>query len=107
MSNQPYTYTTLAMYGNDKPQLSVHFHTSDMRVGTLLVEGLRPVVHLSTCEADVMISTTGGGPVTDQDVSLARELLDAATRYLADCERLRADQSSSDTTSKAVSETAA
>ena len=41
----------------------------------------------------MVISTTGGGPVTEQDVTLARQLADAAARYLADCERLHTEQS--------------
>ncbi|WP_405142807.1 hypothetical protein OG589_35995 [Sphaerisporangium sp. NBC_01403] len=38
-------------------------------------------------------TTTGGGPVTEQDVTLARAIFNAAALYLADCERLRAEQS--------------
>ena len=55
--------------------------------------GGRPFLHLSSPEAQVVISTTGGGPVTDQDVTLARQIADAATRYLADCERIHAERS--------------
>jgi hypothetical protein len=91
-SRNPYTYVSMAMHGTDRPQLHVSFHTPHLRVSTLLVEKVRPVLYLETDEADLMISTTGGGPVTDQDVTLARQIVDAATAYLADCERLHAEQ---------------
>ncbi|RVX46042.1 hypothetical protein EDD27_8884 [Nonomuraea polychroma] len=93
MNLGPYTHISLSMYGQDKPQLHVSFHTPAMRVGTLLVKQVRPVLCLETSEACVMISTTGGDRVTDQDVNLARQIVEAATRYLADCERLHADRS--------------
>ncbi|MFI7641585.1 hypothetical protein [Nonomuraea sp. NPDC049400] len=94
-SRDPYTYVSMAMYGTDRPQLHVSFHTPDLRVSTL-VQKVRPVLCLETDEADLMISTTGGGPVTDQDVRLARQIVDAAAHYLADCERRYAEQSAPD-----------
>ncbi|MER6949978.1 hypothetical protein ABZ297_44620 [Nonomuraea sp. NPDC005983] len=104
MTLDPYTYVTLSVHGDEKPQMHVSFHTPEISVNLLTVEDVRPVLHLSTREADVMISTTGAGPVTDHDVTLAREIFNAAAQYLADCERLYSGQSA---TGKATDQTAA
>ncbi|NJP27555.1 MULTISPECIES: hypothetical protein [unclassified Microbispora] len=55
------------------------------------------------------ISTTGAGPATASDVETARRIFDAAARYLADCERMHAEQSatSDQLTLPATGETAA
>ncbi|MBE3012292.1 hypothetical protein IL992_24315 [Microbispora sp. NEAU-D428] len=37
------------------------------------------------------VSTTGAGPVSAEDLDIAREIFNAAARYLADCERLHAE----------------
>ncbi|MFI7133854.1 hypothetical protein ACIBQ1_49825 [Nonomuraea sp. NPDC050153] len=95
-SRDPYTYVSMAMYGTERPQLHISFHTPYLRANTMLVEKVRPVLCLETSEAGLTISTTGAGLVTDQDVMLARKIADAATAYLADCERLHAEQSAPD-----------
>ncbi|MGW0192085.1 hypothetical protein [Nonomuraea sp. NPDC003201] len=94
MSREPYTYVSMSLHGRDRAQLNVSFHTPRIRLENLVIQGTRPLLSMSTPEADVSISTTGGGPVTDQDLAVARALLDAATCYLADCERLHAIESS-------------
>ncbi|MEV1248573.1 hypothetical protein [Nonomuraea sp. NPDC049750] len=86
------------------PRLIVSFHTSEVRVAARVIDERRPYLAFSTSEADVSVSTTGGGPVTDADLALAREIYSAAARYLADCERLHAEQSA---TGKAIDQTAA
>ncbi|MEV4582005.1 hypothetical protein AB0K16_53110 [Nonomuraea jabiensis] len=42
--------------------------------------------------ADVTIGTTNTTEVTDEHVTFARQLLDAAAAFLTDCERLHAEQ---------------
>ena len=55
--------------------------------------GSRPYLAFSTPEADISVSTTGGGPITDADLTLAGEIYSAAAHYLADCERLHTEPS--------------
>ncbi|MFI7152596.1 hypothetical protein ACIBO2_47405 [Nonomuraea sp. NPDC050022] len=86
------------------PRLIVSFHTSEVQVAARVIDERRPYLAFSTSEADVSVSTTGGGPVTDADLALAREIYSAAARYLADCERLHAEQPA---TGKATDQTAA
>ncbi|MFF5206622.1 hypothetical protein [Streptosporangium sp. NPDC000396] len=88
---RPYTHASASIDENGT-RLSVSFNTPDVSVKVLGAQRERPFLSLSTAEAWVSISTTGGGPVTERDVTLAREIFNAAARYLADCERLHAAQ---------------
>ncbi|MGW2155613.1 hypothetical protein [Nonomuraea sp. NPDC001699] len=85
---RPYTYVTLSVEPNATPRLSVAFHTADLHVRTGVLRKSRPYLEISSTEANVSISTTGAGHVTDEDLRVAREIFNAAARYLADCERL-------------------
>ncbi|MEW9554539.1 hypothetical protein [Nonomuraea sp. NPDC050783] len=94
MNDQPYTYVTVSLRPDSTPRVTVSFYTSDLRVSAgTLVTNPRPYLELSSREANVHVSTTGAGPVTDADLSTAREIFNAAARYLADCERLHICQS--------------
>ncbi|MBB5776772.1 hypothetical protein [Nonomuraea jabiensis] len=42
--------------------------------------------------ADVTIGTTNNAEITNEHITFARQLLDAAAAFLADCERLHAEQ---------------
>ncbi|WP_371781250.1 hypothetical protein [Streptosporangium subroseum] len=88
----PYTRAVVTL-DEDGTRLDTSFRTPYLSVSALGAEGERPFLHLSSREAQVVISTTGGGPVTEQDVTLARQIAEAATRYLADCERIHLEQS--------------
>ncbi|SNT62870.1 hypothetical protein SAMN05216276_109417 [Streptosporangium subroseum] len=88
----PYTRAVVTL-DEDGTRLDTSFRTPHLSVMALGAEGGRPFLHLYSPEAQVVISTTGGGPVTEQDVTLARQIADAATRYLADCERIHIEQS--------------
>ncbi|MBF8192164.1 hypothetical protein ITP53_42105 [Nonomuraea sp. K274] len=105
MSSSPYTYVTLSMRPESAPQLGVSFYTHGLRVSAgMLHSNPRPYLELSSREANVHISTTAAGPVTDADVSTAREIFNAAARYLTECERMHAEQS---TATKDADDTAA
>ena len=93
----PYTTSPLATLDEDGTRLGVSFHTPDLSVSCAGLPSERPFLEPSSREAQVSISTTGGGPVTEQDVTLAREIFNAAARYLADCERLHTEQSTDPT----------
>jgi hypothetical protein len=76
----------------------VHFTSPDLDVRALLVNDQRPLLWFASREADIYLSTSADVAVTDRDLSLARELFTAASRYLADCERIHADQPDTHTT---------
>lgn len=83
----PYTYVTLSLPKDEAPRVHISFHTSDLRVRSGVLKD-RPYLEVSSDEADVLVSSTGNGPITTKDLAVARELFNAAARYLADCERL-------------------
>jgi hypothetical protein len=89
--HKPYTHIT-ASVDEGTTRLGVSFYTSEMGVLAYSSERNRPYLGFHTSEANVTISTTGAGPVTDEDVTLAREIHNAAGHYLAECERLHAAQ---------------
>ncbi|MEU8268536.1 hypothetical protein AB0B89_15370 [Sphaerisporangium sp. NPDC049002] len=90
MTPDPYTYITVSVGPDRAPRVGVAFYTGELRIYTATLGDTRPLLSFGAAEGDVSISTTGAGPVTEQDVTVARELFQAAARYLADCERLYA-----------------
>ncbi|AQZ67237.1 unnamed protein product [[Actinomadura] parvosata subsp. kistnae] len=100
---RPYTYVTLSLQPDSAPHVGVSFHTSRLKVRAgLLLSSPRPYLDFASCEANVHISTTGAGQVTEDDLTLARDIFNAAARYLADCEQLHAEQSAKDATDTAA-----
>ncbi|MFC4062393.1 hypothetical protein ACFOWE_29180 [Planomonospora corallina] len=89
--HEPYTFASVSIE-EDRTRLAVSFKTPYLSVLALRAGDTRPFLTLASSEAEVTVTTTGGGPVTGDDVSLARELVKVATRYLADCERLHAER---------------
>ncbi|MEU1393743.1 MULTISPECIES: hypothetical protein [unclassified Nonomuraea] len=51
--------------------------------GVVQDDGFRPYLYLGTCQAEVTVSTTGGGPVELADVEAAERICRAARSYLA------------------------
>ncbi|MEV4159815.1 hypothetical protein [Nonomuraea dietziae] len=98
----PYTYVTLSVQPDATPRLGVSFYTAELRVRAGLLDKPRPYLEFCTAEADVSISTTGAGSVSAADLATARQIFNAAARYLADCERLHTDQSAKAPTGKAA-----
>ncbi|MEU4576875.1 hypothetical protein [Nonomuraea sp. NPDC023979] len=98
-----YTYVTLFIRPESTPQVHVSFYTPRLTVcAGLLLNEPQPYLKFSSPEANVHISTTGAGPVTDADLATAREIFTAAARYLADCEQLHAEQADKDATDPAT-----
>ncbi|WP_283138818.1 hypothetical protein [Rhizohabitans arisaemae] len=89
----PYTYVTASLKKKEM-HLEVSFYTPDLVANAWVIEDRRPYLSLRSDEAAVSVSSAGGGPVSARDVTLAREIYNAAARYLADCERLYAEQGS-------------
>ncbi|MFB4267256.1 hypothetical protein [Nonomuraea sp. GTA35] len=101
--HRPYTYVTLSMRPDSAPHVGVSFHTPRLQIRAgLLVSNPRPYLEFVSHEANVHISTSGAGPVTDADLDIAREIFNAAARYLADCELLHAEESAKDATGTAA-----
>lgn len=89
--HRPYTHIT-ASVDEGTTRLGVSFYTSEVAVLAYSSERARPYLSFHTREANVAFSSTGGGPVTDEDVTLAREIYKAVGHYLAECERLHTVQ---------------
>ncbi|GAA4530273.1 MULTISPECIES: hypothetical protein [Nonomuraea] len=101
--HRPYTYVTVSLRPDSDPHVGVSFHTPRLRIRAgLLTSSPRPYLEFASHEANVHISTTGAGPVTDTDLAIAREIFNAAARYLADCECLHAEQPAKDATDTAA-----
>ncbi|MEU4232817.1 hypothetical protein AB0F17_51720 [Nonomuraea sp. NPDC026600] len=92
MSAKPYTYVTLSIDDDRDPRIGVSFHTSALQASTLIVGNERPCLFLDTHEAQVSVSPSGEGSITEKDIATARAIFNAAAQYLADCERLHIPQ---------------
>jgi hypothetical protein len=102
--HQPCTFVSMSLCPGSAPHVSISFHTPHLKARAgLVLDDTRPFLEFYSSEADVHISTTtGAGPVTEADVNTAREIFTAAARYLAECERLHAEQAGKDATDTAA-----
>ncbi|MEU7835852.1 hypothetical protein [Nonomuraea sp. NPDC049129] len=100
MTLKPYTYITMSMRRGEPSRVSVYFNSVDLRARAWLGETGNPCFDLDTSDGSVTVSTAG--PVTDQDLTVAREIFNAAARYLGDCERLHSEQTAKATADEAA-----
>ncbi|MFF3671357.1 hypothetical protein [Microtetraspora malaysiensis] len=107
MERDPYTYVTMSIDPGAPAYLAVSFYTPELRVGASVLDPGRPYLSIESDEADITVSTSGAGPVTTADVDIARQIFNAAARYLADCERLHNEQQSADSNAPACDGSAA
>ncbi len=92
MTGRPYTHLSMSIDPGERPRIGISFYASITRARARVLESGRPYLVLESNEADVTVSTTGAaGPVTAADLDIAREIFNAAARYLADCERLHTE----------------
>ncbi|MGW5261791.1 hypothetical protein ACWEQG_12490 [Microbispora sp. NPDC004025] len=91
MTGRPYTHLSMSIDPGERPRIGISFYASITRARARVLESGRPYLVLESDEADVTVSTTGAGPVTAEDLDIAREIFNAAARYLADCERMHAE----------------
>ncbi|RGA02991.1 hypothetical protein DI270_021305 [Microbispora triticiradicis] len=91
MTGRPYTHLSMSIDPGERPRIGISFYASISRARARVLESGRPYLVLESDEADVTVSTTGAGPVTAEDLDIAREIFNAAARYLADCERMHAE----------------
>ncbi|GLW10332.1 hypothetical protein Misp01_54600 [Microtetraspora sp. NBRC 13810] len=96
MISDPYTYVTMSINPGGPAYLGVSFYSADIQVRASTVDSGRPYLDIACNTVHVQISTAGAGPVTDRDLDLARQIRDAASRYLADCQRLHLTARSAD-----------
>ncbi|SDQ77681.1 hypothetical protein [Thermostaphylospora chromogena] len=92
MARDPYTYVTVSIRPAEPSRVWVSFCTPELDARAGVLESGRPFLDISSTAAGVTISTTGAGPVTAADLETARQIFNAAARYLADCERLHTTQ---------------
>ena len=109
MTRDPYTYVTVSIESAGASRIGVSFYTPELRVTAGVLDLGRPYLDITSPTANVTISTSGAGPVTSTDLEVARQIFNAAARYLADCERLHTGHESADsgTVSPSVSSGAA
>ncbi|MGN9841479.1 hypothetical protein EDD27_9819 [Nonomuraea polychroma] len=100
MTLSPYTYVTVSIRPDQPSRISVAFNSAQLRARAWLGDSGKPCFDLETSDASVTVSTVG--PVTDDDLTVAREIFNAAARYLADCERLHSEQSAKATAGEAA-----
>ncbi|MCC5579707.1 hypothetical protein IMZ11_29175 [Microtetraspora sp. AC03309] len=94
MERDPYTYVAMSIDPGKPLRLGVSFYTPDLRVEASVLDSGRPYLSIESNEADITVSTSGAGPVTTADLDIARQIFNAAARYLADCERLHDEHQS-------------
>ncbi|TDD24590.1 hypothetical protein [Nonomuraea diastatica] len=100
MTLSPYIYVTVSMRPDQRSRISVAFNSAQLRARAWLGDSGKPCFDLDTSDASVTVSTVG--PVTDDDLAVAREIFNAAARYLAGCERLHSEQSAKATAGEAA-----
>ncbi|MEU8277545.1 hypothetical protein ACFYOK_18095 [Microbispora bryophytorum] len=91
MTHGPYTHVSMSIDPGERLRIGISFYASINRARARVLESGRPYLVLESDEADVTVSTTGAGRVTADDLDIARQIFNAAARYLADCERLHAE----------------
>ncbi|MEU9890920.1 hypothetical protein [Sphaerisporangium sp. NPDC051011] len=103
-----YTYTTISMHPGKPPRVGVNIYPDDHATVNYYPadDTARAFLAVEYGDTWVNIGTTSDTTVTDTHVKFARDLLEAAARFLADCERLR-DQHTRQTTDKATPDKAA
>ncbi|MFI7440796.1 hypothetical protein [Nonomuraea indica] len=88
-----YSYTTISIDTGEEPRITVALHPdASARVAYYPTNSSRPFIDIEHAGARVIIGTGPDAKVTEQHVTFARHLLDAAAAFLADCERLHAEQ---------------
>ncbi|MEU9887072.1 hypothetical protein [Sphaerisporangium sp. NPDC051011] len=98
-----YTYTTISMHPGNPAHVGVniypdqHASVRHYPVG----DDARVFMSIDFDHTSVSIGTASDTTVTDTHVKFARDLFEAAARFLADCERLR-DQHTRHATDKAT-----
>ncbi|NUW43642.1 hypothetical protein [Nonomuraea rhodomycinica] len=88
-----YSYTTINVTSDGEPRIRVSLYPDERaRVEYYPAERGCPFLNIEHAGARVSIGLTHGSEVAEQHVRFARGLLDAAAAFLADCERLHAEQ---------------
>ncbi|MDH2429774.1 hypothetical protein [Sphaerisporangium sp. TRM90804] len=86
-----YSYTSISMRPGQSPVIAMSFYPDEYARAQYYpaTDDAHAFVSVDHGDARVSIGTTSKTKVTDAHVRFARDLFDAAARFLADCERLR------------------
>ncbi|WP_405088306.1 hypothetical protein [Microbispora sp. NBC_01389] len=88
MLRDPYTYVTLSLNPGAPANVGISLYSTEVRAQASVLDSGRPYFAITSSNVDVTVSTIAAGPATPRDVEIARQIFQAASRYLADCERL-------------------
>ncbi|MFG1941320.1 hypothetical protein [Nonomuraea sp. NPDC048826] len=88
------SYTTISIKPDAEPRIGVSIHPDKLTKVDYYAADQHTCVFLcirhGACQ--VFISTTSDTEITGEHLRFANELVEAATSFLADCERLHAEQ---------------
>ncbi|MGA4994300.1 hypothetical protein [Nonomuraea bangladeshensis] len=89
-----YSYTVIRVRPDEEPRIGVSIYPDSSAQVTYYPagKGSHAFIDIAFAATHVSIGTTRDTEVTAERVAFARELSDAAAAYLADCERLHAEQ---------------
>ncbi|MFI6921965.1 hypothetical protein ACIBIZ_18630 [Nonomuraea spiralis] len=92
--NTGYSYTVIRVRPNEEPRIGVSIYPDGQaRVRYFpATNTTHAFIDIDYGAAHVSIGTSSDAEITNEHITFARQLLDAATAFLADCERLHAEQ---------------
>ncbi|MEV0623115.1 hypothetical protein AB0I81_58045 [Nonomuraea sp. NPDC050404] len=92
--NDGYSYTVIRVQPDEQPHIGVSIYPDALAEVKYFPANERSHAFITITHgaADVTIGTTNTAEITDEHVTFARHLRDAATAFLTDCERLHAEQ---------------
>jgi hypothetical protein len=93
-----YSYTTISLAPRRTPRVGVSIYPDkSAEVEYYRATGdAQAFIRIEQGDMHVHIGTTKDTKVTDEHVQFSRQLVDAATGFLADCERLHTEQAATD-----------
>ncbi|MEU7862097.1 hypothetical protein [Nonomuraea sp. NPDC049141] len=90
-----YSYTTIHIHANEQPHIGVSIYPdalADVEYYPAKGSDAQAFIRIGYGAAQVSIGTSSNTQITDEHLRFAYQLLTAASGYLADCERLHAEQ---------------
>ncbi|MFC5820555.1 hypothetical protein [Nonomuraea harbinensis] len=88
------SYTTISIKPSEEPRIGVSIHPDALAKVEYYSADKHACafIRIGYGACDVFISTTSDTEITGEHLRFANELVEAATSFLADCERLHAEQ---------------
>ncbi|GLW10317.1 hypothetical protein Misp01_54450 [Microtetraspora sp. NBRC 13810] len=91
-----FTYTSVSLAPGSEPRVAISVfldESTEVSYFPTTPDG-RAFIAIKHGKVSVHLGISSDAEIIDEDLRLARELHDATARFLADCERLHADQDS-------------